>query len=267
MTETRELSPNPEQPRRYDAIVIPSYGMSKWVLPESPWVHERPFNEYRMTAFDGWLCKATIIKWNEQKLKTGTGPMVFISGAKIFPNDPKNDADLMRLFLEQHGIPGDRIVQLRDGTNTVNVVTHIQETLRRHGISRKILAIYSDFHDRFPQLLQNYGISSDTAVAEEILSESDPVFKRAWEGGYLTDKEGNTRFVPGIKDDSSYKKIKKSEAQWAKRLKLDRKGYSIRALSSVITPLMGARPVDVIGRKTVTGFASKPTFSRRPLRP
>lgn len=240
MTEAKtELSRNAENLPQYGAIVVPSYGMSK------------DSRGYHLTYFSGVVCKAAYELW-----KDGVAPKVVIEGAKIFPNDPTNDGDLMHQFLLKLGMPEGAIIQRKDNTNTYNQFLDVKKTLEQEGIKGKVFTIYCDLHKyRVPKLLKNYGITSnpkaDSKVAEDFLSEKYPAFKKAWEG--YTNKDGKVWM--GIKNDLSYKiKFKSLEAALGFELFFDKNGKLVMDYSNKRFAKKGADVPDIRHRKAVRSF-------------
>lgn len=225
MTELPELISSPERPTTYGAIVIPSYGMSK----ES--------GAYRLSFFSGNVCRAAYELW-----KDGVAHNIIIEGARIFPNDPKNDGDLMKALLLKLGVPEDAIIQRRNNKNTYTQLLDAKRVLGELGIIRKVLTVYADLHKlRVPDLLKNYRINSDSRKAEDILSEKYPAFRKAWEI---------------IRNDPSYKnKAEDVEAKMAKALKVDPQGMLARLANWALFPFTGADVPDVRHRKVTRVFA------------
>lgn len=231
----RELSPT------FGAIVIPSYGMSRW----------EDGSEYRLSFFSGVVCKAAFEMWR------GLGARkIIIEGARIFPGDPKNDGDLMKDLLLRLGVPEDVIVQRRDNHNTYEQLLDARRALEELGIPQdEAVFVYADLHkQRIPKLLKNYKINSDSITAEEWLSGLDRyrAFREVWEQGYR-DREGRRHL--GIKHDPSYlEKAVKVEAKLARALKFDPRGRLARVASRVIFPIKGADVPDVRHRQTVRSY-------------
>lgn len=246
---TERVRPTPEvakleteQPRNYRAIVLPSYGMSRFRLADAPAAlqqqvmnGERSFNEYRLSAFSGWECRAGFEAALEIWRAQGEWPYLIIGGAKIYRGDPKNDGDSMKTLLLQLrdketgiGIPEERIIQTTDATNTYNQLLHVRDRIRRLGIKGKFLTIHADLHQyRVPILLGRYRMNSDALIAEDILSEIYPAFRLFWHGG--VDSRG--KLQPGLKNDPAYKKTLEFESRLAWALKIDRWGHLARLLS------------------------------------
>lgn len=227
MTETHsELGRNPEANPKYEAIVIPSYGMSK-----------DKEGTYKLSFFSGVACRASYELW-----KDGVAPIVIIEGATIFPGDPKNDGDLMKALLLKLGMPEDAILQRRNNTNTYNQILDSKRTVEEMNIRGRVLTVFCDLHkQRIPNLIENYHINSDTRIAEDVLSERYPAFARVWQI---------------IKNDPTYKeKIEKVEAKIAKALRVDPQGMLARVASWVLFPITGADVADVKHRKITRVFA------------
>lgn len=167
---------SPEAKPSYGAIVIPSYGMARDVQ-----------GRYHPTFFSGIVCRAAYELW-----KDGIAPQIIIEGARIFPNEPKNDGDLMHALLLKLGVPEEDIIQRKDNSNTYNQLLDAKKTLREKQVTEKVLTVYCDLHEkRIPTLIKNYGINSDLRVAEEVLAEKYPAFAKVWQE---------------IKDNPSYKR-------------------------------------------------------------
>ncbi|MEK9178354.1 MAG: hypothetical protein AAB801_01075 [Patescibacteria group bacterium] len=231
MTEPIELPPAPERAPSYGAIVIPSYGMSKWETG----------SEYRLSFFSGVVTRAAYELW-----KKGVAPRIIIEGAKIFPGDPNNDGDLMKQFLvklaENDGLefPEDSIVQRRDNKNTYTQIADAKSAVQELGITQKVLTVYCDLHElRVPALIRKYGINSDTRVAEEVLSEKYPAFAEVWNL---------------IKSDPSYKRTKAMEFVLFMLLKIDPYDTFARFISSKRFKSKGADVPDVRHRRTVRSY-------------
>lgn len=256
-----------ESPPKYSAIVLPSYGMSRFSLADAPVAlqqqvmnGERSFNEYRVSAFGGWECRAGFEVALDIWRTEGYWPYIIIGGAKIFKGDPKNDGDsmkslLLRLRDRETGvsIPEERIIQTRDATNTYNQLLHARNAIRGLGIRGRILTIHADLHEyRVPTLVDRYGMNSDTAIAEDILSDRYPAFRSVWDEGYV-DRQGV--FQLGMKHDPSYKKTKELEANLARLLVFDRWGHFARLASRVAFIKKGSADVpDVRHRQTVRSY-------------
>ncbi|KKQ34976.1 MAG: hypothetical protein US51_C0020G0002 [Microgenomates group bacterium GW2011_GWA2_37_6] len=264
MLEREEGNTETEQPSRYNAIVLPSYGMSRWRLEEAPVAlqqqvmnGERAFNEYRLSAFGGWECRAGFEIAVEIWKAHGYWPHLVIGGAKIFKGDPKNDGDSMKTLLLQLrdgetgiGIPEERIIQTRDATNTYNQLLHARDAIRQLGIKGRVLTIHADLHEyRVPALVDIYGMNSDTAIAEDILSDRYPAFRSVWDEGYV-DRQGV--FQLGMKHEPSYKKTKELEANLAR---LNRLSHVARGLSWIAFNWKGGADVpDIRKRATVRSY-------------
>ncbi|KKQ34979.1 MAG: hypothetical protein US51_C0020G0005 [Microgenomates group bacterium GW2011_GWA2_37_6] len=218
-----------EPPPIFEAIIIPSYGMSK-----------SEDNEYRLSFFSEVVSIAAFEMW-----KGHWAPKVIIEGAKIFPNDPKNDGNLIKSFLLELGMPEEAIIQRRNTSNTYNQLLDAKMALEELRIPQeRALFIYSDLHKyRIPQLLKNYNINSEYIVAEDILSEYYPPFASFWDE---------------IKKDPSYKeKAEDIENKLTKALRVDSQGKLARLASWLIFPFTGAEVPDVVEGKTVRNFAVK----------
>lgn len=221
-----ELPRNPEVKFQYGAIIIPSYGMS------------RDSKGYHLTFFSGIACRAAYELW-----KDGLASKVIIEGAKIFPKDSMNDGDLMHNLLLKLGVAESAIVQRRDNSNTYNQLLDARKTIREQKIPGKVLIVHSDLHDpRVPILADNYQINSDKKIAEEVMSDKYPAFRKVWDE---------------IKSDPSYKeKMKDVEALMVKALKIDPQGHLARLASWASFPFKGADVPDIRGRKTVRYLAT-----------
>lgn len=168
-TEARVETPTEPTERNYPygAIVIPSYGMSRWETG-SP---------YRMSFFSGNAGKAAVKRWEE-----GVAPIIIVEGAQIFPGDPMNDGDLIRPAIAKKGAPEDVVFQRKDSTNTYDQIWDAREAIRELEITKKVLVIHAHLHRRrVPNLVRKYGIDADTEIAEDVLSEGNPKFAHVWD--------------------------------------------------------------------------------------
>lgn len=163
-TETRP--PVLERNYPYGAIIIPSYGMSRW----------EKGSPYRMSFFSGEVGKAAVERW-----KDGAAPIIIVEGAQIFPGDPTNDGDLIKPAIVRQGVPGDMVFQRRDNTNTYDQIQDAKNATHELEITGKVLVVHADLHKRrVPGLVKKYRINADTEIAEDILSKKNPSFAHSW---------------------------------------------------------------------------------------
>lgn len=228
----QEMMASGEIPPPFAAIVIPSYGMSKWETGKP----------YKLSFFGGVVTRAAY-EWRKRLEDQGfEPPRIIIEGAVIFPGDPKNDGDLMSDFLVDLGVPENAIIQRRDNHNTYEQLQDSKRILAQLGIPQhEAFYIYSDLHkQRIPRLMKNYSMNSHTAIAEEMLSSFYPAFADAW--GL-------------IKNDPSYhEKAEKPETMMTRALWIDPKGWFARKASDFIFPRKGADVPDVRHRRTVRTY-------------
>ncbi len=167
-TEARVETPTEPTERNYPygAIVIPSYGMSKW----------EKGSPYRMSFFSGNVGKAAVKRWQE-----GIAPIIIVEGAQIFPGNPMNDGDLIKPAIVKQGASEDIVFQRRDSTNTYDQIRDAREAIQELEITEKVLVVHAHLHRRrVPDLVRKYGINADTEIAEDVLSEGNPKFAHVW---------------------------------------------------------------------------------------
>ena len=216
-----------EIPPQFGAVVIPSYGMSRWETG----------NKYRLSFFSGVVCKAAFEAW-----KTLGVPKIIIEGARIFPGDPKNDGDLMKDLLMRLGVPEEAIVQRRNNHNTYEQILDSKRALAELEIPQhEALYVYPHLHRRrIPRLLNNYGMNSHQLIAENVLSETYPKFAEIWDV---------------IRDDPSYhEKAERPETLLTLALLVDRQGWLARKASERLFPHKGADVPDVRHLQTVRSY-------------
>lgn len=211
----------------FGAIVIPSYGMSKWDSGD----------RYRLSFFSGVVTRAAFEMWRS----LGAGKII-IEGARIFPNDPANDGDLMKDLLLRLGVPEETIIQRRNNTNTYNQLLDSRTALQELGIAQdEALYIYSDLHkQRIPKLMEAYRLDSDSILAENVLSDIHPRFAHAWD---------LIRSHP-----SYYKLMERPEEILTHALAIDTQGRLARLVSKLIFPFKGADVPDIRHREAVRSY-------------
>lgn len=219
------VSEQPQTQYRYAAIVIPSYGMSRWETG-SP---------YRMSFYSGDVGKAAV-----KRVKEGFAPLVILEGAQIFPDDSTNDGDVIKPAMIRQGLPESTIIQRRDTRNTYDQMEDAKETINQLGITGKVLVIHADLHRwRVPGLVKKHGISADTEIAENILSEGNPNFAHVWSM---------------IKNTWGYRKTLLLEFAASMLMKVDRRDKVAKWLSARRFRKHGADVPDVRRLQTIRSY-------------
>ncbi len=223
-----------EIPPMFAAIVIPSYGMSRW----------KDGNPYRLSFFSGIVCRAAyeVRKQMLEVIPEFEAPPIVVEGARIFPGDPKNDGDLMSDLLIRLGVSPEAIIQRRDNRNTYDQLLDSKRMLAEREIPQhEAYYIYSDLHkQRIPRLMKNYGMNSHSLIAENYLSDKYPAFADVW---------------AMIKNDPSYhEEAEKPETWMTRALWIDPQGVLARKASEFIFARKGADVPDVRHRQTVRSY-------------